>query len=450
VTSIQEAYRRLHPRSARLHQEAVKTFPSGVTHDIRHLTPFPLYVDHAQGSRKWDVDGNEIVDYVMGHGALFLGHAYPDITRAVQEQAAKGTHYGASHELELEWGGLVKRLIPSAEAVRFTSSGTEATLMAIRLARSYTGRDKLLKFDDHFHGWHDSVVGTRYGEPDTPQSPGVPEATLSNTISVPQNDIAQVESRLAEGDVAAVILEPTGAHFGGLPLRDGFLAELRDVTARHNTILIFDEVVTGFRVAPGGAQARYGVTPDLTTMAKILAGGLPGGAVAGKTDVISLTEFRDDADWNSRQRVFHPGTFNANPLSAAAGVTMLSLVASGGFHKRIDALNEKLIRGMNEVLERRRTPGCAYGLSSYFHITLGRECPRPQDGIEWPSQDSQLPPPIKGELALALRRGMLNHGVDLMVGRTGFTSGAHTDDDIGRTLKAFEATLDEMLAEDLL
>ncbi len=161
MTTIRETYRRLHPGSARLHEEAVRTFPSGVTHDIRHLTPFPLYVDHAQGSRKWDVDGNEVVDYVMGHGALFLGHAYPDITRAVQEQAAKGTHYGASHELELKWGALVKRLIPSAEAVRFTNSGTEATLMAIRLARSYTGRDRLLKFDHHFHGWHDSVVGAR-------------------------------------------------------------------------------------------------------------------------------------------------------------------------------------------------------------------------------------------------------------------------------------------------
>lgn len=450
MTTIGEAYRRLHPGSARLHEEAVRTFPSGVTHDIRYLTPFPLYVDHARGSRKWDVDGNEIVDYVMGHGALFLGHSYPEITRAIQEQAEKGTHYGASHEMELQWGELVKRLIPSAEAVRFTSSGTEATLMAIRLARSYTGRDRLLKFDHHFHGWHDSVVGARYGESDTPRSAGVPDATLSNTISVPQNDISLVESRLADNDVAAVIVEPTGPSWGVSPLTPGFLHDLRETTIKHNTVLIFDEVVTGFRLSTGGAQKRFGVMPDLTTLAKILAGGLPGGAVAGKADIVSLIEFRDDAAWNTRQRVFHPGTFNANPLSATAGTTMLSLVASGGFHKRVDALNEKLIRGMNEVLERRRAPGCAYGLSSYFHITLGRECPRPQEGIEWPSQDSQLPPPIKGELALALRRGMLNHGVDLMVGRTGFTSGAHTDEDIDHTLQAFEATLDEMHAEELV
>ncbi len=448
--TIQETYRRLHPRSARLQEEAVKLFPSGVTHDIRHLTPFPLYVDHAQGSRKWDIDGNEIIDYVMGHGALFLGHAYPEITKAVQEQAAKGTHYGGSHELELKWGGLVKRLVPSAEVVRFTSSGTEATLMAVRLARAYTGRDKLLKFDHHFHGWHDSVVGARYGESDHPRSAGVPEATLGNTISIPQNDIAQVEARLAEGDVAAVILEPTGPSWGVSPLTDGFLDDLREATIKHNAVLIFDEVVTGFRLSPGGAQARFGVTPELTTMAKILAGGLPGGAVVGKADIVSLIEFREDSAWNSRQRVFHPGTFNANPLSAAAGSTMLSLVASGGFHKRVDSLNERLIRGMNEVLERQEAPGCAYGLSSYLHVTLGHECPRPQEGIEWPRQDGHLPPPISGELAHALRLGMLNHGVELMVGRTGFASGAHTDDDVDRTLQAFEATLGEMRAEGLL
>jgi glutamate-1-semialdehyde 2,1-aminomutase len=450
MTTIQDTFRRLHPGSARLHEEAVKTFPSGVTHDVRHLTPFPVYVDHAEGSRKWDVDGNEIVDYVMGHGALFLGHAYPDITEAVQKQAARGTHYGASHEAELKWGGLVKRLIPSAEIVRFTNSGTEATLMAIRLARAYTGRDRLLKFDYHFHGWHDNVVGFREGESDTPRSSGVPDATLSNTISVRQNDIDQVESRLADGDVAAVILEPTGASWGGLPLRDGFLADLREATSRHNTVLIFDEVVTGFRVSPGGAQARYGVTPDLTAMAKILAGGLPGGAVAGKADVVSLIEFRDDSAWNSRKRVFHPGTFNANPLSAAAGVSMLSLVETGDFHARADALTERLVRGMNRAIASRGVKGCVYGLASCFHVSLGRDCPQPGDGIEWPHRNGQAPPRTYADAALSLKQGMLNHGVDLMGMTGGLLSGVHSDDDVGRTVEAFEATLSEMQAEGLL
>jgi glutamate-1-semialdehyde 2,1-aminomutase len=278
---------------------------------------------------------------------------------------------------------------------------------------------------------------------------GVPEATSSNTISVPQGDIAQVESRLAEGDVAAVILEPTGASWGTLPLQDGFLADLREVTARHNTVLIFDEVVTGFRVSPGGAQARYGVTPDLTALAKILAGGLPGGAVAGKADIISLMEFRNDSGWNYQQRVFHPGTFNANPLSSAAGATMLSLVETGRFHASADARNERLVRGMNETIASRGVAGCAYGLASYFHISLGRECP-PLAGTEWPFEDGKAPPRTPTEVALPLKQAMLNHGADLMGMTGGLVSGVHSDEDVDRTLEAFEATLAEMQAEGLL
>ncbi|MEX0801624.1 MAG: aspartate aminotransferase family protein [Dehalococcoidia bacterium] len=450
MTSIEETYRRLHPRSAALHDKAQRTFPSGVTHDIRHITPFPLYVDHASGSRKWDVDGNEIVDYVMGHGALFLGHAYPQIVDAVQAQMAKGTHYGASHELEIEWGERIKRLIPSAEAVRFTSSGTEATMMAIRLARAYTGRDRLLKFDHHFHGWHDSVMGARYGESDHPHAAGIPDATLGNTISIPQGDIDEVERRLAEDDVAAVILEPTGASWGALPLRERFLSQLREVTSRHNTVLIFDEVVTGFRVAPGGAQARYGVKPDLTALAKIVAGGLPGGAVAGTADIVSLIEFRDDEAWNAEQRILHPGTFNANPLSAAAGVTMLSLVESGDFHKRADALTDRLVRGMNAAIASHGVDGCVYGLASCFHASLGVEGPRPVDGIAWPLQNGTLPRRTPPRVALALKQGMINRGVDLMGMTGGLVSGVHSDEDVDHTLQAFDATLADLRSERLL
>ena len=224
--TILEDYSRLHPGSARLYEESLKTFPSGVTHDIRYVTPFPLFVERALGSRKWDADGNEIIDYVMGHGALFMGHAHPAITQAIVEQAQKGTHLGANHRLELEWGQLVQRLIPSAEEVRFTSSGTEATLMAIRLARAYTGRDRVLKFDGHFHGWHDGVVGARAPEAESPTSAGVPSGTSVNTVSIPQGDIAVVEEKLAAGDIAAVILEPTGGSWGTFPLKPQFLEVL--------------------------------------------------------------------------------------------------------------------------------------------------------------------------------------------------------------------------------
>lgn len=448
--TILEEYQRLHPESARLYEESQRTFPSGVTHDIRFVTPFPIYVDRAQGSRKWDVDGAEIIDFVMGHGALFMGHAHPEVTRAVVEQAQRGTHYGASHKLELEWGELVRRLVPSAEVVRFTSSGTEATLMAIRLARAYTGRDKLLKFDRHFHGWHDAVVGARAPEMETVHSAGVPSTVSGNTVSLPQNDIDQVERRLAEGDIAAVIIEPTGASWGTEPVRSQFLAGLREVTQRENVVLIFDEVVTGFRVAPGGVQAKYGITPDMTTMAKILAGGLPGGAVAGKADILSMIEFRDDRPWNAERRVQHPGTFNANPLSAAAGAVMLRMVKAGEHHRHADGLNQRLIGDLNRVLEERGVPGCVYGLASYFHIVLGVDAPHPADGdIEWLAASGE-PPRTAPALTVGLRRGMLNHGVDLMAGSGGFVSGVHNDQDISATVEAFDTTLAEMQAERLV
>lgn len=445
--SVLDAYVRLHPGSAALYEESQRVFPSGVTHDVRYVTPFPIFVDRAAGSRKWDVDGNEYIDYVSGHGALFMGHAHPLITAAISEQAAKGTHYGANHRLEIEWGQLVKDLVPCAEEVRFTSSGTEATLMALRLARAYTGRDRILKFDRHFHGWHDAVAGTRSPEDESPHSSGVPAATLSNTVSVPQGDIRLVEEKLASGDVAAVILEPTGASWGTLPLRASFLAELREVTAKHNTVLIFDEVVTGFRVSPGGTQARYGVTPDLTTLAKILAGGMPGGAVCGRADIVSMIEFRDGR-WNAEKRIMHPGTFNANPVSAAAGCTMLKMVRTGEHHARADGLNRRLVTGMNETLDRCRAPGAVYGLASYFHITLGQDGVRPQDGIEWAGEGA--PPDTPTHVQTALRRAMLNHGADLMHGDGGFVSGVHSEADIDATVAAFDASLAEMQADGAL
>jgi glutamate-1-semialdehyde 2,1-aminomutase len=449
MATILETFQKRHPRSAELYAQSLQTFPSGVTHDVRYLTPFPIFIDHALGSHKWDVDGHEAIDYILGHGVLFLGHGHPAIVEALSQQLGKGTHYGANHELELRWGQLVQRLVPSAQLVRFTSTGTEATMLAIRLARAFTGRDRILKFDYHFHGWHDAVLGARFAGSQSTRPPGVPAAILANTMSIPQNDIDLVEKTLSANQVAAVILEPTGPSWGVAPLADGFLADLREVTQRHQVLLIFDEVVTGFRVSRGGAQERYGVLPDLTCLAKILGGGLPCGAAVGQADILNLIQFRDDADWEAR-RVPHYGTYNANPLSAAAGSTILSIIADDDLHPQVGVLNEKLIQGMNHVLERRRAVGAAYGLSSYFHITLVQACPRPQGSIEWSWVDGQAPPPMPQARATALRWGMLNHGVDLMRGRTGFISAAHTEGDIQHTLDAFDAVIGEMQKEGLL
>jgi glutamate-1-semialdehyde 2,1-aminomutase len=232
-----------------------------------------------------------------------------------------------------------------------------------------------------------------------------------------------------------------------MPLPSSFLADLREVTRQHNTVLIFDEVVTGFRVSPGGTQRRYGITPDLTSLAKILAGGMPGGAVCGRADIISMIEFRDGR-WNAEKRIMHPGTFNANPVSSAAGVAMLSMVKTGEHHKHADALNERLITGLNAALNTANAPGAAYGLASYFHIALGKDLPRPDDGIEWTGEES--PPFTQPAVQTALKRAMLNHGVDLMHGEGGFMSGVHDEADIDQTISAFEAAIRELQADGLL
>ena len=249
------------------------------------MSPFPLYGTHGEGGLKWDVDGNRIIDFWTGHGSMLLGHAHPEIVRVVQEQVAIGTHLSMSSDLEIRWAQLVQQLIPSAEKVRFHSSGTEATMMAIRMARAYTGKTKVIKFENTSTGgatiWR--RVGAGLG--------GIPQETLSTMIVLPPNDIGAVEQAFQQSDdIAAIILEPTGAHMGLEPIGPAFLQELRDITEKNGVVLIFDEVVTGFRVAKGGAQDLYGVTPDMTTMAKILGGGLPGGAVAGNADIVNMIE----------------------------------------------------------------------------------------------------------------------------------------------------------------
>src|SRR5215813_10621155 len=232
TSSVLDTYHALHPKSLALFERARGVIPGGVTHDGRHLRPFPIYVERAQGSRKWDVDGHEYVDYWMGHGALFLGHCHPAVVRAIQEQAARGTHLGACHELEVRWAELITKLIPSAEMVRFTMSGTEATHLALRLARAYTGRPKVVKFHGHFHGWHDGVVAAVNPPFDVPMSAGVPSAVLDQALLAQPNDIKAVATLLERGDVAAVILEPAGGQSGTTPTIPGYLQELRELTTR--------------------------------------------------------------------------------------------------------------------------------------------------------------------------------------------------------------------------
>ncbi len=441
MTTIEERYRRTHPRSAQLHQKAQGLFPDGVTHDTRWVTPFPIYATHGIGPRKWDVDGNEYVDYVMGHGALLLGHSHPAVVAAVANQVARGTHLGASHEIEIRWAELVNGLIPSAEKVRFTSSGTEATLMAMRLARAFTGKNKVIKFNDHFHGWHDyAMAGAGRA------AAGIPASTWASMMVLEPNNIALMEQALAQDrDVAAVILEPTGAHMGVSAVYPAFLSELREATSRQGVVLIFDEVVTGFRTARGGAQARYGVTPDLTCLAKILGGGLPGGAVAGKADILDMIQHRHDPQWNSAQRVSHPGTFNANPLSAAAGAAALELVATTNVNAQADAMAQRLKDGVNRLLAGMKVPGCINGVASLVHVTLG--VPHECDGHICQLSHQQIRGAMPPQKTAALKLSLLNAGVDTMGGRTLIFSATHREQDVDFTIDAFEEALTAMRTE---
>jgi glutamate-1-semialdehyde 2,1-aminomutase len=452
VTTIVERFEQMHPASARMNAEACEVFPNGVTHDIRRFTPFPICVDRARGSRKWDVDGNELVDYVMGHGALLLGHLFPSVESALEEQIHKGTHLGASHPLELRWGQLVKQLVPSAEKVRFTSSGTEATHMAIRLARAFSGRHLVVRFEEHFHGWNDSVFGNFAAYDPSPHSPGILEDVIKHQLVLPQNDVDALATALAEHgeEIAAVILEPTGAKMGGNPIDREFVQALRELTEKAGVLLIFDEVVTGFRASKGGAQTVYGIRPDLTTLAKIVAGGLPGGAVTGRADLIDQIAVTGDPQKDSN-RIVHQGTFNANPLSAAAGVACLQEVATGEPNQRADAAALRLASGMNEVIARRGVDGCVYGFASMLNILLGVPARLPDDGITfvWQSQDHRAASKTSERVALALRQAMINEGVDLM--RTGaLVSAVHSDKDVDFTIEAFDRSLHAMQAEGIV
>ena len=447
MTTILETFEAKHQRSKAMAERARTMFPSGVTHDTRAFSPWPVYVERAEGSRKWDVDENEYVDYIGGHGALLLGHNRPEVIGAVRRALDRGTHFGSSHDLELEWGRQVLDMVPCAERVRFTSSGTEATMMALRISRAYTGRDRVVKLADHFHGWHDIAVGRLREDDPHPHSVGVPDGFYDSLTVVPPGDVEALKQALAPRDVAALILEPTGAHYGGVPLKPEYLHEARAATAETGTLFVMDEVITGFRMAPGGAQERLRVTPDLSAHAKILAGGLPGGCVAGREDVLSMIEMRpDDPTWSATRRVAHPGTFNANPASAAAGATALKLIAAGGEVERADAAAARLVHGLNDLFHELSVPGSAWADSSMWHLNLGYDAPRPQD-LEWDA-DEQPRGAVDG-IGRSLKQALFNHGVDLM-GAGGMVSSAHADEDIDATIEGFRAAVGDLRAEGLL
>jgi glutamate-1-semialdehyde 2,1-aminomutase len=449
MSTILERYVEAFQKHEELAGEAGQIFPDGVTHDSRHADPFPIYIDRAEGSKKWGVDGKEFIDYWAGHGALLLGHGHPAIVKAVKRQMERGTHYGACHPLELEWAGLVKELIPSAERVRFVSSGTEATLMGLRLSRTFTGKNKLLKFAGHFHGWHDFVIQDAQ-PPFGKAVPGIPAEVLDTTVICPPNDIAAVERCLQTNpDIACIILEPTGGSSGTIPTKGEFLRQLREVTHHYGVVLIFDEVITGFRVAPGGAQAYYGVTPDLTSLAKILAGGLPGGALVGKKEILNLLSIKEQEASEDQKKMPHPGTFNANPLTASAAIAMLNIVKTGEPHRHVNRTAGDLRNGFNDVIDRHGLDWASYGEFSCVKMLVGHGVDvRAKDFNPYEWDYRRLKTASQPDLLKNLRCGMLLSGIDFP--GSGLTTAAHTDEDIQQTVSALDQTINWMKEDGLI
>ncbi len=439
-TELEAEYVRRNPRSAAHAERARRVSPGGVSQLFREIAPFPLCYSHAEGARKWTLDGQEIVDYCMGHGALVFGHRHPVIEEAIRAQLARGVHFASISPPEAELAERVCQLVPSAAGVRFTASGSEAVMLAVRLARSATGRDRIVKFEGHYNGWHDfALIGLRPPY-DRPLSGGVPAAVREQTLVLPPNDVAAVERALARGDVAGVMVEPMGGSHGTVPTSVEWLRALRRLTREAGVPLIFDEMVSGFRAAPGGYQAVIDVLPDLTTLGKALFGGFPGGAVAGRRDLMDMT--RAGAD----RFVAHWGTWNAFPVACAAGVAALDLLRDGSVQAAIARHGDQVRAALAEVIARKGAAARVYGLGSHIHFLLRR----------WPFDGAELVPPAgrHGELAAdpdqarLFRLGMHIAGVDVDHGNN--VSAVHGEAEAERLVQAFAATLDRMLAERLI
>ena len=420
-------------QSEKLFAEAQQIIPGGVNSPVRAFRGVggtPLFIDHAHGPYLWDADGNRYIDYIMSWGPLVLGHAHPVVIAAIGEQAARGTSYGAPTGLETQLAQAIRSLMPSIELVRFVNSGTEATMSALRLARAHTGRSKILKFAGHYHGHSDMLLaqaGSGVATLGLPDSPGVPPGAAQDTLTAPFNDVDAAKAVFAQfpDQIAAVIVEPIGGNMGFVPPDPGYLHALRDLTTQHGTVLIFDEVMTGFRVAIGGAQALYGVTPDLTTLGKVIGGGLPVGAYGGSAAIM-----RHVAPAGT---MYQAGTLSGNPLAMTAGLTTLRLWSEPGMFESAAKMTSALIDGMTRIAHELNIPLQASSAGTMFGFFFNDHPVRNYDDAK------------KSDTTRYAKffHAMLSHGVYLAPSQfeSGFTSAAHDQAVIDATLTAFRESL---------
>ena len=426
VESWKEDYVKRTMKSKELFRRANGVLPGGVSYAIRDLTPYPFYVDHASGSRLYDIDGNVYTDYWVGHGALILGHAPKRVVDAVKRQTEQGTHFGYSNPLEVKLAEMVVEMVPSAEMVRFTNSGTEANMYAVRLARTYTGRVKMAKFEGGWHGGYDALHKAVHDPFTAPESAGLDRKALEDTLVLPFNDVDAARELVKSEDLAAIILEPVLGAAGIITPEPGFLEGLRELCDGSKTLLIFDEVITGFRLAPGGAQELYGVTPDMTTLGKILGGGFPIGGLCGSRDIFEHIDQRLYPDASARS--FQGGTFVGNPMSMVAGIETLNELKEGKVYRHVDRLGEKVRSGLEDIFDWSNVDAAMTGVGSVFAIHFQKE--KPRNALDVAKNNVKL--------ANALHLYMLSKNIAYVSTSLPhmFLSSAHTDRDINEFLVA--------------
>ncbi len=420
-------------RSAEIFERAQQILVGGVDSPVRAFRSVggtPLIIDRGQGARLWDVDGREYLDFVCSWGALILGHAHPDVVSAVADQAARGTSYGMTSPLEIELAEQVARALPSIERIRFVSSGTEATMSAIRAARGFTKRDLILKFEGGYHGHSDSFLveaGSGLATLGISSSAGVPDAFAKLTLNAPYNDLATVETifRKHAGKIAAVIVEPVAANMGVVPPLAGFHQALREITRREGTLLIFDEVITGFRMAYGGAQNLYEIEPDLTTLGKIIGGGLPVAAYGGRRDIMEMIA--------PLGPVYQAGTLSGNPLAMRAGLATLPRLDALGFYVSLNEKSQRLAEGLRSALGEAKIPGRVNVAGSLLTLFFTAD-PVRDYGDAKKSDTTRF---------AAFFRAMLERGIFLPPSQFEalFVSAAHNDSDIDHAIAAARESL---------
>ncbi len=418
-------------RNMELFEEAKAYLVGGVNSPVRAMKPYPFFTKEARGCRLVDVEGREYIDYCLAYGPLILGHAYPSVVEKVRDQLEKGSAYGTPTQLEVEFAKMIVRHVPCAEMVRFVNTGTEATMSAVRLARGYTGRKKILKFEGAFHGAHDSVLvkaGSGATTQGVPTSGGVPSEAVQSTLLAPFNDTDAVERVLRLNDVACVIVEPVMGNAGCILPKEGYLEFLREATSESGALLVFDEVITGFRLGLGGAQEHFDVTPDVTTLGKILGGGLPIGAVVGKKEIME--------HFSPVGRVYQAGTFNGNPLSLTAGYSTIQVLERSEVYPLVNSMAESIRKGMREIAEDLNLEVVVSGIASMFQMYFTGE-----DVVDYASALR-----ADKDTFMAFQRGLLDRGVFLPPSQyeCNFLSFAHTAEAVETTLTAVEDVLREL------